>query len=91
MMMDAPSLHLDHPAHYRIRAQGLFDASWLEMLSGAWVIQSHQSSENETTLLVGQVMDQAALMGVLKQLYSLGFPLLLVEYITDQESEVTWA
>ena len=81
MTMDAHSLHLDHPAHYRICAQGLFEACWLDMLSGIWVICDHPPGGKGVTLLIGKVADQAALVGVIEQLYSLGFPLLLVEYV----------
>jgi len=77
------NLHLDTAAPYRICAQGRFESEWLDMLSGAWVICIHQPIEG-VTILVGEVADQAALMGVLEQLYSLGFPLLLVEYIAEK-------
>ena len=79
--MDDPSLRLDDAAHYRVYAQGLFEADWLDMLSGIWVIANHQPDSKGVTLLNGEVADQAALIGVLEQLYSLGFPLLLVEYM----------
>ena len=72
--MDADALHLDHPAHYRICAQGLFEAYWLDMLSGVWVIYSHQPGGKDVTILVGQVADQAALMGVLQHSTVWGFP-----------------
>ncbi|MBI1299767.1 hypothetical protein GC175_32990 [bacterium] len=85
MTMDAHNLHLDHPAHYRICAQGRFDACWLDMLSGVWVICGYQQGGNGITILIGQVADQAALMGVLEQIYSLGFPLVLVEHLAKQE------
>ncbi len=83
--MDTYALHQDHAAHYRICTQGHFEACWLEMLSGVWVIDRHQPSGTATTRLVGQVADQAALMGVLAQIYNLGFPLLLVEYLADHD------
>ncbi len=85
MTMDVHSLHLDHPAHYRICAQGLFEACWLEMLSGVWVIYCHQPGGKGVTVLVGQVADQAALVGVIEQIYSLGFPLLLVEHMVEHD------
>lgn len=81
--MNAKGLHLDDPASYRICAQGLFDAAWLDMLSGAWMLHCHQPGGRGITVLTGEVADQAALMGVLEQLYCLGFPLLLVEHLTD--------
>ncbi|MEZ4868663.1 MAG: hypothetical protein R3C14_45460 [Caldilineaceae bacterium] len=82
--METNNLHLDAAARYRIYAQGRFDPDWLDMLSGAWVIYRRPSDNRSVTILVGEVADQAALMGVLEQLYSLGFPLLLVEYMAGQ-------
>lgn len=84
--MDAHSLHLDDAAHYRIYVQGLFEASWLDMLSGVWVIASRQPVGKGITILLGEVADQAALMGVLEQLYSLGFPLLLIEHLAGDQA-----
>ena len=86
--MDTHALHLDHPARYRICAQGLFEDCWLDMLSGVWVICHHQPERKGVTVLIGKVIDQAALMGVLEQLYSLGFPLLLVEHLAEQENVI---
>ncbi len=80
-----PYLSLDDPAHYRICAVGMFNPNWLEMLSGEWAITDKPAIQAEVTILVGQVLDQAALLGVLEQLYSLGLPLLSVECIPPQE------
>jgi hypothetical protein len=49
------------------------------MLSGEWAIAAEPTAQPDATILVGQVLDQAALLGVLEQLYSLGLPLLSVE------------
>lgn len=84
--MKVQGLHPDDPARYRIYTQGLFDAAWLDLLSGVWVIQRHQPDRYGITILLGNVADQAALLGVLEQLYCLGFPLLLVEHLADQAS-----
>jgi hypothetical protein len=82
MTVDWPTLNLDDSAHYRICAQGVFNPSWLDMLSGEWVIAEHPAARSGTTILVGRVVDQEALLGVLEQLYSLGLPLLSLEYLT---------
>ena len=79
--------HPDTATHYRIRALGEFSPGWLELLSGEWTIANDPTPWPGTTTLVGQVIDQAALMGVLEQLYNLGFPLLLVEYTEDRCKE----
>jgi hypothetical protein len=77
----SPPLDLDAPAQYRICAQGLFSPSWLDMLSGEWVIAGYPADRPGATTLVGRVADQAALMGVLEQIYCLGLPLLSIEHL----------
>lgn len=84
MTGDFPVLNLDNPAQYRICAQGIFDPSWLDMLSGEWTIVESPENRSDTTVLKGEVVDQAALMGVLEQLYSLGFPLLSLSASTSE-------
>ncbi|MCB0198081.1 MAG: hypothetical protein KDJ65_39430 [Anaerolineae bacterium] len=79
MTIQLPPINLDDPAQYRICAQGRFSPGWLEMLSGEWAIAADSTSQPGATILVGQVVDQAALIGVLEQLYSLGLPLLSIE------------
>jgi hypothetical protein len=53
------------------------------MLSGEWVIAGHPADRPGATALVGRVLDQAALIGVLEQLYSLGLPLLSIEHLVS--------
>jgi hypothetical protein len=84
--MDTPGLHPDHTACYRICAQGVFDVDWLDLLSGVWVICHNRPGGSGVTVLIGEVADQAALVGVIEQLYNLGFPLLLVEYLAEEET-----
>lgn len=88
MTVTCPSFGLDAPARYRICALGRFHPDWLDMLSGEWVIAESQSSRPDVTTLVGQVLDQAALLGVLEQLYSLGLPLLSVEQLTPRSHRI---
>ncbi|MCB9077370.1 MAG: hypothetical protein H6631_07250 [Anaerolineaceae bacterium] len=81
MTRELPPINLDDPAQYRICAQGRFSPGWLDMLSGEWAIADDPTGQPGATILVGQVVDQAALLGVLEQLYSLGLPLLSVEHV----------
>jgi len=74
------NISLDNKAaHYRIHTLGVIDADWLTMLSGEWAIAENPAARPESTILVGRVVDQAALLGVLNLLYNLGLFLLLVE------------
>lgn len=79
-------LHPDRPAHYCVQAQGQVDPGWLEMLSGLWQISPAQAARPGTTTLVGNVLDQAALLGDLQQLACLGLALLRVECLGPAEA-----
>jgi len=72
-------LHLDEPAKYRIQIQGFLGQHWSESMGGL-EISVTGSQDQPVTTLTGEVRDQAALLGVLNGLYSLGFALLSVEY-----------
>lgn len=79
MRHDSFHLHPDQPARYRVQAEGQVDPGWLEMLSGVWQISPTQADLPGTTILLGNVLDQAALLGDLQQLACLGLTLLRVE------------
>lgn len=76
----APMLHADHPARYRIRLQGALDSSLSTLFQGMDVVCLN---DPDVTVLLGEVLDQAALLGVLNFLYNLGHPLLSVEYLDE--------
>ena len=76
-------LNPDESTRYRIHALGVLSPRWLDMLSGNWTIVEQPAAQSGATVLVGQVVDQAALMGVLNQLYDLGLCLLSVECLMD--------
>ncbi len=58
-----------------IRVMGKIDLHWSEWLDGLEI--SHEGEDE--TLLIGQVVDQATLYGILKKLRDLGLKLLLVK------------
>ena len=80
-------LKLDTPATYRIQVKGYLDSSWSDRLSGLTISPAGQEDEPAVTTLYGQVLDQAALAGVLSALYGLHLPLLSVEYLSDVEAK----
>jgi len=67
---------------YELRVKGHLDDRWSEWLGGLAV----QCQEDGTTVLVGPVVDQAALHGLIKKVRDLGLPLLSVKR-TDTSSE----
>ena len=72
-------IHLGSSAAYRIKIKGYLDSSWSEQLGGVTIEHTLDAEDVSETMLTGELVDQAALFGVLNNLYSLGFPLLSVE------------
>ena len=58
---------------YRIRLQGIVDESWSDYLDGLTITGAHTADRASVTILTGRLVDQAALIGVLNNVYDLGF------------------
>ena len=70
-------LTLDRPATYKIKVPGYLDESWLDWVGGMTIGIESDCDGQPVTTLTGTI-DQAALQGLLRRLYSLGMPLLSV-------------
>ena len=80
-------LSLDRPVEYQIRVPGHLDESWSDWAGGMAITVESEGGGQPVTTLTGTV-DQAALQGLLRRLYSLGLPLISVNYIkTISESD----
>jgi len=64
---------------YEIRVKGHLDRRWSEWFDGLEV----RNQENGEAVLIGEIVDQAALHGVLNKVRDLGLPLISV-VSTDQ-------
>ncbi len=64
---------------YEFQVKGRLDGRWSDWLGGLAV----QRQEDGTTLLVGAVVDQAALHGLLIRIRGLGLPLLSVKLYVE--------
>ena len=73
------SLEFEKPATYRIRVTGHIDDSLSDQLGGMIITRAFTGERRPITILVGHIQDQAALSGVLNELYELHLPLLTVE------------
>lgn len=73
----------DSPVLYRIRVWGHIDDSLAEYLGGMIITRAFTAEQEPMTILVGQLQDQAALSGVLNELYDLQMPLLTVESVSS--------
>jgi hypothetical protein len=65
------------PKNYEFRIRGHLGHQWQEWFTGLTILPE----EDGNTLLVGAVVDQAALHGILKKVRDLGIPLLSVNIV----------
>ena len=70
-------LSLVRPAPYQIKMPGHLDESWSDWAGGMTITVESEGDGLPVTTLTGTV-DQAALQGLLRRLYSLGLPLISV-------------
>jgi hypothetical protein len=73
-------LSLDRPATYKIKVPGHLDESWSDWAGGMTITVERGGDGPPVTTLTGTV-DQAALQGLLRRLYSLGLPLISVNLV----------
>jgi hypothetical protein len=82
MMIAKQKLTLDRPATYQIKVPGHLDESWSDWAEGMTITVESEGEDPPVTTLTGTV-DQAALHGLLRRLYSLGLPLVSVNCVED--------
>jgi hypothetical protein len=73
----------DGPATYQIQIQGRLDVKWSARLENMAICVNGLGSESCVTTLYGELPDQAALVGVLNQLYAMRVAVLSVTRIED--------
>jgi hypothetical protein len=72
----------DSPATYRIGVLGRIPARWCDRLAGMTIAEHAPAAEPVVTTLLGELADQAALLGVLNTLYELHLPVNFVERLS---------
>ena len=80
MKVEKQKLTLDRPATYQIIVPGELDDSWGDWTGNMTLIVESDDDGLPVTTLTGTV-DQAALHGLLRRLYSLGLPLISVNCV----------
>ena len=80
-------LRIEQPACYSILVQGWLDERWSGRLGGMAIATALGTSGTPVTCLHGELLDQAALFGVLNALYQLQLPLISVTHL-ESEDEV---
>ena len=76
-------LTLDRPVQYRVQVPGHLDPSWVDWLGDVQVDFSCDKDGEFITTLTG-LMDQAALIGLLRRLYAWGLPLISVTHLEEK-------
>ena len=72
-----------HPLVYQIRIKGHLGPHWADWFEGLTITLE----DNGETLLTGQVVDQAALHGLLRKVRDLGMPLLSVTRVRPSQAD----
>jgi hypothetical protein len=73
-------LTLYRPVTYQIKVPGYLDESWSDWAGGMAITFESADDGPPVTTLTG-ALDQAALQGLLRRLYSLGVPLISVNCV----------
>jgi hypothetical protein len=76
---------LDRPAFYRIEVTGRLNPRWVTDMCDATVVHRADADGQVVTTITGELMDQAALMGVLNLAYNFGHALLSLENLNQGE------
>jgi hypothetical protein len=77
--------HSSQPIFYQIRLEGHLSHQWTEWFEGLTITME----EDGNTLLTGPVIDQAALFGLLKKVRDLGMPLVSVNRVNPNQSDMS--
>lgn len=77
-MQNYHEIRRDQPGTYEIQVQGRVSGRWAHWFEDIHVHAQTEPGQTAHTTLTGRVADQAALMGLLQKLYTLGLPLLQV-------------
>ena len=76
-------LTLDRPAEYQLKVPGHLNQDLLENGGTLTLETGYDKSGTPLSTLTG-TLDQAALIGLLRRLYSLGLPVISVEYLEEK-------
>ena len=78
-----PTMH--GPSIYKIRVCGHLEGSWSDHFCGLQVTPSRGTDGQPETILVGRVVDQAMLSGILNSLYEMHLPVLSAECVDSND------
>ena len=76
---------MDQQAHYKIIVSGKIPREWIQLEEELQIEVTVAENTQMATILIGK-LDQAALIGLLRKLYSLGLPILLAECLDPKQA-----
>jgi hypothetical protein len=79
-------LTLSRPARYQIKVPGELNERWSDWAGEMTIEVESEGGSSPITILTGTI-DQAALQGLLRRLYSLGLPLISVVWVEGGSAE----
>jgi hypothetical protein len=83
--------HKDRKTIYEIKVQGHLDESWADWFEGMTITVRAEPDCPSITTLTGEVVDQAALQGILLRIHDLNMELISVTQIgSETTSEHTY-
>lgn len=86
MKRDKQKLTLSRPITYQIKVPGHLDESWVDWGGRMTLTVESEGDGPAVTTLTG-ILDQAALHGLLRRLYSLGLPLISVNCLEGDSED----
>jgi hypothetical protein len=72
-----------YPVTYQIKVPGHLDEAWSEWADKMTITFEDTENSQPVTTLTGTI-DQAALQGLLRQIYAIGLPLISVTWIEEE-------
>ena len=78
------NIKFEAPAPYRIRIQGHLDDSWSDRLGGMVITRAYTDKKQPMTILIGELIDQAALSGVMNAHYNEHLSVYTVELLEER-------
>lgn len=76
-----------HERTYQVQVEGRISERWAHWFEDMAITVCDEEEMPAVTTLVGPVADQAALLGLLQKLYTLGLTLLLVRWMEKDRTD----
>ncbi len=80
----AGTLTMKGPAIYRIIVKGALDPSWAQNVLGMSISERRSEEGGSETILVGRLLDQAALSSVFTALYDMHLPVVSADCLDSE-------